>query len=92
MFDSNHTEEQVLKELKLYTNLVTKNSYCIVFDTIVIQMPDEFYKDRPWEKNNNPKRTVDKFLKETTDFVVDQEIDNRLLLSISPSGYMKRIH
>ena len=92
MLDSNHTEAHVLKELKLYTNLVTKNSYCIVFDTIVAQMPNEFNKDRPWDKNNNPKSAMDKFLKETTDFVVDQEIDNKLLLSMSPRGYIKRIH
>ena len=50
MLDSNHTEEHVLEELMLYSSLVSKNSYCIVFDTIVSKMDSDFSKNRPWNK------------------------------------------
>ncbi len=91
ILDSNHTEDHVLEELRLYNDLVTKNSYCIVCDTIVAQMADNFYENRPWGIHNNPKGAVEKFLRENPNFVVDQAIDNKLLLSMSPKGYLKRI-
>ncbi len=91
ILDSNHTEKHVLEELRLYKELVTVGSYCIVCDTVVAQMADGFYKNRPWGINNNPKGAVEKFLKESPNFVVDEEIDNKLLLSMSPKGYLKRI-
>lgn len=91
ILDSNHTESHVLEELRLYSGLVTKDSYCIVCDTIVAEMADDFYQNRPWGINNNPKGAVEKFLKETQDFTIDQEIDNKLLLSMSPRGYLKKI-
>ena len=50
ILDSNHTDEHVLKELNLYGSLVSQNSYCIVFDTIIEKMDDAFSKDRPWSK------------------------------------------
>lgn len=91
ILDSNHTESHVLEELRLYGSLVTKNSYCIVCDTIVADMDDDFYQNRPWGIDNNPKGAVEKFLKETSDFIIDQEIDNKLLLSMFPRGYLKKI-
>ena len=91
ILDSNHTESHVLEELRLYGNLVTRHSYCIVCDTIVADMADDFYQNRPWGIDNNPKGAVEKFLKENSDFMIDQEIDNKLLLSMSPRGYLKKI-
>ena len=35
VLDSNHTHDHVLAELNAYAKLVTKESYCIVFDTII---------------------------------------------------------
>ena len=91
ILDSNHTENHVLEELRLYTELVTVDSYCIVCDTIVAQMAEGFYKNRPWGINNNPKGAVEKFLKESPSFIIDDEIDAKLLLSMSPKGYLRRI-
>lgn len=88
--DSNHTHEHVLEELKLYSPFVTKNSYCVVFDTIVEDMPQAMY-DRPWDKGNNPKTAVWEFLKTNTDFEIDKQIDNKLLISVAPQGYLKKI-
>lgn len=61
--DSNHTHEHVLQELKLYAPLVSKNSYCVVFDTIVEDMPAELCPDRPWAPGDNPKTAVHAYLK-----------------------------
>lgn len=89
--DSNHTHEHVLQELNLYAPFVTKGSYCVVFDTIVEDMPVAMY-DRPWDVGNNPKTAVFEFLKSNTDFEIDHQIDNKLLISVAPQGYLKRIN
>jgi len=89
--DSNHTHEHVLRELELYSPLVTKGSYLIVFDTIVEDMPKECFPDRPWGPGNNPKTAVQEFLKRNRRFVVDEEIDHRIQISVAPSGYLKCI-
>jgi cephalosporin hydroxylase len=86
--DSNHTHDHVLAELQAYAPLVAKNSYCVVFDTIVEDMPKN--PDRPWGQGNNPKTAVKAFLQENHDFVVDTDIDNKLLISVAPSGYLRR--
>ncbi len=87
--DSNHTHEHVLKELNLYSPLVTKGSYLVVFDTVIEDMPGNFFPDRPWGKGNNPKTAVRKFLKTNDRFVVDKEIQNKLLITVAPDGYLK---
>jgi cephalosporin hydroxylase len=87
--DSLHTHDHVLRELEAYTPMVSLGSYCVVFDTIVEDMPDEYSHDRPWGKGNNPKTAVWKFLKGNDRFVIDKEIENKLLISTCPNGYLK---
>lgn len=89
--DSNHTHEHVLKELELYSPLVTKGSYLVVFDTVVENMPDDFFPDRPWDKCSNPKTAVRNFLKTNDRFVVAREIEDKLLITVAPEGYLKCI-
>ena len=89
--DSNHTHEHVLEELKAYAHLASIGSYCVVFDTIVEDMPEETYPDRPWGKGNNPKTAVWEFLKENGGFEIDKTIENKLLITVAPDGYLKRI-
>ena len=91
VLDSNHTHEHVLKELELYSGFVTKGSYLVVFDTIIEDMPPNSFSDRPWEKGNNPKTAVREFLKSHDEFVVDKNIDHKLLISVAPDGYLKRV-
>lgn len=90
--DSNHTHEHVLAELKAYAPLVSNGSYCVVFDTIVEDMPDDMYPDRPWNKTNNPKTAVHSYLKEHPEFVIDNSIQHKLLITVAPDGYLKRIN
>lgn len=89
--DSNHTHEHVLAELKAYASLVSNGSYCVVFDTIVEDLPNELWNNRPWGKGNNPKTAVREFLETNSDFIIDQQMDNKLLISVAPSGYLKRV-
>jgi cephalosporin hydroxylase len=89
--DSNHTHEHVLKELELYAAFVSPGSYLVVFDTIVEFLPDDYLPGRPWGKGNNPWTAVQEFLDKNSDFEIDHTIDNKLLISVAPNGYLKRI-
>ena len=89
VLDSHHTHEHVLKELQLYSPLVTKGNYLIVFDTVIEDMPKDSFPDRPWSKGDNPKTAVWDFLKSNDRFEIDKEIENKLLLTVAPDGYLK---
>lgn len=89
--DSNHTHEHVLAELNAYAPLVSVNSYCVVFDTIIEDMPNDMFPDRPWGKGNNPKTAVHEFLKTHDSFMIDKSIQNKLLITVAPDGYLKRV-
>lgn len=89
--DSHHTHEHVLAELEAYAPLVSVGSYCVVFDTLIEDMPDDSFPDRPWGKGNNPKTAAREFLKSHNEFVVDKNIDHKLLISVAPDGYLKRV-
>ena len=88
--DSNHTHEHVLQELTMYSKLVTINSYIVVFDTIVEDLPDNYLPGRAWGKSNNPMTAVNDFLKANPQFAVDRSIDSKLLVSVAPGGYLRR--
>ncbi len=88
--DSNHTHDHVIGELNEYSELVTKGSYCIVFDTVIEDLPDNYSDDRPWGKGNNPKTAVRDFLKTNHNFEIDYEIEKKLLITVAPDGYLKR--
>jgi len=89
--DSNHTHDHVLAELEAYAPLVTPGSYCIVFDTLVEDMPERLSADRPWGPGNSPKSAVHAFLKDNPGFEIDSRIDKKLLITVAPDGFLKRI-
>lgn len=91
ILDSNHTHEHVLKELELYSQLVTKDNYLVVFDTLIEDMPDDLIHDRPWKKGNNPKTAVHQFLKANQRFEIDKDIEAKILITVAPDGYLKCI-
>ena len=91
ILDSNHTHEHVLAELNLYASLVSVESYCVVFDTVIEDLEGVEFVDRAWGKGNNPKTAVAEFLKTNSNFVVDIAIDEKLLISVAPGGYLKRV-
>ncbi len=89
VLDSNHTHDHVLQELRLYSPLVRNGSYLVVFDTIVEDLPDEFFSDRPWKRGDNPKTAVWQFVKENDRFEIDRSIQAKLLLTVAPDGYLR---
>lgn len=88
--DSNHTHDHVLAELNAYAGLVSPGSFLVVFDTIVEDLPSDFFPDRPWEPGNSPKSALFEFLKNNQDFEIDRFVDSQLMLSVAPCGYLKR--
>lgn len=91
MLDSYHTQEHVLNELRCYAPFVEKGQYLICGDTVVEYIPPQLHRTRPWGPGNNPATAVKEFLSENDRFVVDEKIDQRLLLSCHPGGYLQAI-
>jgi cephalosporin hydroxylase len=89
--DSNHTHDHVLAELEAYAPLTSKGSYCVVFDTIVEDMPAEMFPDRPWGPGNNPKTAVWEYLESHPEFEIDKSIQHKLLITVAPDGFLKRV-
>ena len=91
VLDSNHSRDHVLRELELYASLVTVGSYCVVFDTIVEQLPGDLTGERPWGAGNSPMAAVDGFLRDHDEFVRDSEVDGKLVVTAAPGGYLRRV-
>ena len=90
--DSNHTHQHVLAELNAYASLTSIGSYCVVFDTIVEDLPSEMFPDRPWGPGNNPKTAVREYLKAHPEFEIDKSVQNKLLITVAPDGYLRRTY
>jgi cephalosporin hydroxylase len=89
--DSNHTHDHVLAELRAYSPLASVGSYCVVFDTFIETLPSGMYPDRPWDHGNNPGTAVRAFLAEHPEFQADKDFDAKLLISVAPGGFLKRL-
>ena len=89
--DSNHTHAHVLEELRMYADMVNVGSYIVCPDTFVEYFPKGYCKDRPWDVGNNPMTALIEFLKENDDFVIDKDIDNKLMITEGFDGYLKKI-
>lgn len=89
--DSNHTHDHVLAELEAYAPLVSPNSYCLVYDGVVEDVPAELSGDRPWGPGDNPKTAVREFLKSHGEFRIDNALQNKVLITVAPDGYLKRV-
>lgn len=89
--DSNHTHEHVISELRAYGPLVSNDSYCLVFDTFIEEMPKGFFQDRPWDPGNNPRTAVSQYLQENPEFIIDHDIENKLLITVATGGFLKRV-
>lgn len=89
--DSNHTHDHVLAELESYAQLTSVGSYCVVFDTLIEDMGEDAYPDRSWGVGNNPKTAARKYLETHPEFEIKKSIDHKLLISVAPDGYLKRV-
>jgi cephalosporin hydroxylase len=101
--DSNHTHEHVLAELEAYAPLTSLDSYCVVFDTSIEDMPENAFPDRPWGKGNNPKTAVREYLRRLQEegrtaadgaplhFEINKMMENKLIITVAPDGFLKRV-
>jgi cephalosporin hydroxylase len=89
--ESNHTHEHVLSELNAYADLVADGSYCIVFDTVIEDLPAGSFPNRPWGVGNHPKTSVHEWLKTHPEFEIDKDIDIKLLISVARDEYLKSV-
>lgn len=89
--DSMHTHDHVLAELEAYAPLTSVGSYCVVFDTLIEDMPADEYPDRPWGPGNNPKTAVWQYLKSHPEFEIDTSIADKLLITVAHDGFLKRV-
>ena len=94
VLDSNHSHSHVLSELKAYSKLVKKGSYIIVFDTRIEDIPKKYSKilmKGNWSKKDNPKTAVYEFLKQNKRFKIDNAIEDKLLITVAPDGFLRCI-
>ena len=89
ILDSHHSHDHVLKELEIYTKFVGKGNYIIVGDTIVEDTPAQKHRLRPWGPGNSPKTAMKNFLKTNKRFEIDKSINEKILITCHPDGYLK---
>ena len=89
--DSNHTYSHVKKEIEIYSKLVTKNSYLVVEDTFTEFFPKNYFSNRPWDVGNNPIIAIREFLKKNKNFKIDKNLNNKLSITETFDGYLKKI-
>ena len=76
--DSNHTHEHALAELNAYADLVSVGSYCIMFDTVIEDMPPNSFPTAPGTSVTT-LTAVHEWLKSHPEF----EIDRAIIMTIS---------
>jgi cephalosporin hydroxylase len=91
VLDSMHSHAHVLAELRAYSPLVRRGGYLVVLDTVVEYLPKSLYPDRPWGPGDNPLTAVNQFLAESDRFEIDREIEDKLMFTVGPSGYLRCI-
>jgi cephalosporin hydroxylase len=89
--DSNHTHEHVHAELEAYAPMTTVGSYCVVFDTIVEDLPESLSGDRPWGPGDNPMTAARRYLAGHPEFEIDRRFDAKLMIGVAPQGYLRRV-
>ncbi|HTW82735.1 MAG TPA: CmcI family methyltransferase [Candidatus Sulfotelmatobacter sp.] len=91
ILDSHHTHEHVAEELDLYAPFVTPGSYLIVYGTSVADLPADLALNRPWGPERNPGTALADWLPKHPEFAVARDVDDRLVLSDAPGGYLRRL-
>ena len=96
LIEGSSIDPEIIQQVLSHANgvdrvLVSVGSYCIVFDTAIEDLPAGSFTDRPWDVGNNPKTAVYEWLKSHAEFKIDKDIDNKLLISVAPDEYLKRV-
>jgi cephalosporin hydroxylase len=91
ILDSHHTHDHVMKELELWSPLVTKGNYLVVCDTIVEFIDAPADRVRAWSKGNNPFTATTDFLSSNIRFSTENEFNKKTLTSFHPHGFLLAI-
>ncbi|WP_454689254.1 cephalosporin hydroxylase family protein [Achromobacter aloeverae] len=91
ILDLTHTHDHVARELACYAGFVTPGSHVVVMDTIMEYLPEEMFHGKPYGRGNNPATAVRAFLADDDRFEVDGEIEDRVIMTLSPGGFLKRV-
>jgi cephalosporin hydroxylase len=81
----------VAAELSLYGEFVTVGSYLIVMDTVIRDLSPDTFGDRPWSPENSPWTALTQFLQRDDRFTGAAEVNDRLLATAAPNGYLIRV-
>jgi cephalosporin hydroxylase len=96
VLDSNHSKQHVLQELRLYSSLISVNSYIVACDGIMAYLENAPRTQADW-RENNPLAAVQEFLKNETNFVVEEPIFSfnegliKERVTYWPAGFLKRV-
>jgi len=89
--DSNHTHDHVLGELKAYSDLILPGGHIVVWDTsIEFDGSSVWTGRRPWGPGNSPYSAINEFLTTNHDFKRIHAIDEKLLITVAPGGFLVR--
>jgi len=97
MIEGSSIAPEIIQQMRSHADgvdpvLVSVGNYCIVFDTAIEDLPaGSSFPDRPWDIGNNPKTAVHEWLKTHPEFEIDKDIDIKLLISVAPDGYLRRV-
>lgn len=84
ILDSDHSEEHVLRELNIYSKLITIGCYLIVEDTNVNGHP-------VWRLHGpGPMEGTKRFMSAQSAFTVDRERE-KFFMTFNPKGYLRRV-
>jgi len=89
ILDSGHDKDHVLKEMKLYGELVTPGSYMIVEDSDLNGHPtgNQHY----WPLGTpGPHEAIEEFLKTHDEFEIDKSRE-KFLVTVCKDGFLKRV-
>lgn len=81
--DSFHSQDNLLKEMNLYSDLVTLGSYMVVEGTSVNSHPSGA------DHGPEPFEAIEQFLKTNNEFRIDKNCE-KFLLTFNPSGWLKK--
>ena len=91
VLDSDHTHSHVFNELNLFAPLIPIGSIIIVADTIIEEMPTDYYPNRSWAKGNNPLTALNSFLEINNNFKRDERWSRRSLMGEFRDGIAIKI-
>jgi cephalosporin hydroxylase len=91
VLDSLHTHDHVLAELRAYAPLVREGGPLVVFGTSVAEIDPAIDLKREWDQHRNPRSALDEFMRENDRFEVDGDINDKLLITDAPGGYLRCI-